>query len=186
MLVAEEVFIKKMVLLGDNGVGKTSLIHRFVDGNFSPRYQATLGTTFSTKNVTIDEKLVRLSIWDLAGQTLFRALLKEYAKGTEAAMVVCDGTRVATLWSLKTWLGFLDETAPNIPLMLLVNKTDLTDRRGDWDEHLERIGEGREASFFFTSAKTGEGVEEAFNEISRRMLKLNNVHAEEHSSSGES
>lgn len=162
--------MKKIVLLGDTAVGKTSLIRRFVDGEFSPKYRATLGTTFSTKTVQLEDAEVRLSIWDLAGQPLFKGLLREYARGAEAAIIVCDATRVATLWSLNSWLEFLKQNIPDIPITLLVNKIDLTDRRGEWDEHLERIQQGWDSAYYYTSAKTGEGVEEAFLSLSKKMV----------------
>jgi small GTP-binding protein len=172
----ERKFKMKICLLGDGGVGKTSLVRRFVFNEFDDRYLYTLGTNVSKKDVRIGgdgdgELLASLLIWDIMGQKTFMPLLSEsYFDGADGAVAVCDITRRATLEGLREWIASLSGVAAGVPLVLLANKADLKDAQELSEEDIGPLAEEFDAKYYMTSAKTGRNVEEAFREIAIRVL----------------
>ncbi|UCF07610.1 MAG: GTP-binding protein [Thermoplasmata archaeon] len=166
---------KKVCLLGDWGVGKTSLIRRFVENAYDDRYLATLGVKVSKKEMIIKNFLKKpflkvnltLLIWDLVGQKGFHNVQVTAYKGTSAAFIVCDLSRPHTIDNMEWWISHLFQEAKNVPLIFLANKLDLTD--DDVPLELNRKLDGLKgkykAHFFATSAKTGTNVGEAFERI---------------------
>ncbi len=165
---------KKIVLLGDSAVGKTSLIARFVLNKFDEKYIQTIGVRVSKKTVSVkkDEKNVDvdLLIWDVLGQPGFERVKTLSLKGTQGALLVCDVTRRKTLKSLENyWYPLLLERAGEVPIVILANKSDLP----SWEmreEDVRRIAEMLNAPYFITSAKTGAHVNESFRMIAERCL----------------
>ena len=167
-----ETLKTKICLVGDNGVGKTSLIRRYVLDLFDDRYITTLGTKVSKKEIEVSfpkENLtaqVDMLIWDIMGQHGFQELLKEaYFYGARGFLAVVDVTRRATLDGLDDWVACVEEVAGHIPMVLAVNKTDLSDKAEfglpEITERCEALGCG----YFWTSAKTNENVEAAFTRL---------------------
>ncbi len=172
---------KKVCLLGDYGVGKTSLIRRFVYNAYDDRYLSTLGVKVSKKDMVIKDFKKKpffkvnltLLIWDLVGQKGFQSLQLSAYRGTNSALIVCDLSRPETIDSMEWWISSLFKETKQIPLIFLANKMDLTEDgvplelSGKLDAIISKYG----AQFFPTSAKTGKNVEVAFSEIGKTLTK---------------
>ena len=163
---------RKICLIGDNKVGKTSLIRRFVHNEFSDEYITTIGTQISRKNLTIDypgtentptKYNLTLSIWDIVGQREYRSLALRHFVEARGALIVCDITRKETLKNLHEWLNPLYFTAGDIPTLLLINKNDLKNQGAVKQQEIKDFSDEYEIPYLFTSAKTGKNVEEAFH-----------------------
>jgi small GTP-binding protein len=165
--------LKKMCVIGDEAVGKTSLIRRFVVDKFDDKYIVTIGTKTSKKNLTIkgtDANVnLKLMIWDILGQQKFDELKRSAFKGASGAFIVLDLTRRETLDSFNHWLTSLFNVVGEVPVVILANKKDLKGKFGK-DEIEKLVGE-HGFPYYFTSAKTGEKVNEAFYNLGRMMLK---------------
>ena len=162
---------KKIVLLGDSAVGKTSLIRRYVFDQFQDSYISTIGTKATMKELKIpqpDEDIdLTLMIWDLVGQKGFQSLKASAYKGTNGAFVVCDLTRPETIDSMEWWVDSLFKVSNQIPLIFLANKVDLTDDvvPPELRNKIETIMRKYKGTFYSTSAKTGKDVEAAFQSM---------------------
>jgi small GTP-binding protein len=179
----------KLVLMGEGGVGKTSLIRRFVLNEYQDTYMHTIGTKVSKIELTVPygpdlEIQMDMSIFDIMGQHGFRDLVREtYFHGAQALMAVCDITRLDSLTALSTWIPSGLEIAGDVPVYILVNKKDLSERRAVTDEQIQNAAEPFGAPWVLTSAKTGEYVDDAFNalavEIVDRALRTEKARAVE-------
>lgn len=167
----------KICLVGEAAVGKSSLIRRFVHEDFDDKYLQTLGTKVSKKEVHIrlpegGEVKIDLTVWDIMGQKGFRELLKEaYFYGAKGILAVCDSTRKSTLEDLDDWIEGVYSVTGKVPIAILANKVDLKDKRELKPEEMEQFAKAYDSPSHFTSAKTGEGVDEAFLSLSHRILK---------------
>jgi small GTP-binding protein len=160
---APKQLIQKICLLGDPGVGKTSLIRRYVYDFFDDRYLITLGAKITKKVLHIGADIeLTLMIWDIAGETDLKRVQRVYLQGTKGALLVCDVTRKATLENLSDWVAVLEDIAGEVPLVFLANKYDLKERVTFTEEDFAALARGFTAKYLFTSAKTGENVEDAF------------------------
>lgn len=162
---------KKICLLGDFAVGKTSLVRQFVEGRFEDKYHSTIGVKISRKTIMRSYGELNLLVWDLAGTSGHANIKKaSYLTGAAGALIVCDLTRTESLASLERYVAQMQELDNNIPLTLIANKVDLTAERVLADTDLKNIsmavGGG---DFFLTSAKTGEQVEAAFLHLAERI-----------------
>ena len=161
----------KICLVGQQMVGKTSLVRRCVLNEFDDRYITTLGVRTSKKELTLrspgKEPLeVHLAIWDFMGQEGFRELLREaYFIGARGILAVADVTRRPTLEALGPWIETVRSIAGNVPIVLAINKADLDGQSVYSDEELSRFAARYEAPFLRTSAKTGANVETAFTRL---------------------
>jgi small GTP-binding protein len=163
----------KLILGGDGGVGKTSMVHRFVENSFQQDYKATIGTSILKKECNFEglESSVRFVIWDLAGQTQFRRIRKSYLANAEAGILVFDVTRQKTYENIKNWYEEIKEVTPKISLILVGNKIDLVDQREVSREEGEALAEEIGISYIETSAKTGENIDDAFRMLALEMIK---------------
>lgn len=165
---------KKVCLVGDFAVGKTSLVRRFVEGIFEDKYLSTIGTKVSRRIITLEQagRSVELTLllWDLAGGEKFDRVMASYYRGAAGAILVCDLTRPETLEAL---LGYADNfwnINPNTPLVLVGNKVDLVEQRVVTDQDLATLAGRCRAPWFTTSAKTGENVELAFRLLGEHII----------------
>ena len=171
--MADESLKYKIILAGEGAVGKTTLINRFVTGSFSTDYKATIGVAIFSKLLEIDGMEVSLQIWDIAGQTLFRNLRTRFFQNAKGALLVYDLTMPSTLANLNKWINDIKNVTNAIPFVLIGNKVDLTELQSITTEEVNKfINEHQEdiKTHFQTSALSEENVEEAFTEISRRMI----------------
>jgi small GTP-binding protein len=166
--------IKKVCLIGAGEVGKTSLIKRYILDIFDDKYLKTLGTKVSKKEMMIEypEKDLNLHltllIWDIMGQATFRSLLQDsYFFGAAGALAVCDLTRKSTLGSCEEWIKSLHRAVGKKPVIILGNKYDLVEKREINEDMLQKIASKYNANYLYTSARTGENVEKAFDELGR-------------------
>lgn len=160
---------KKIVMVGAAGVGKTSLISRYVFGIFSDRYQSTIGVSIDKKVLDVDGRRVTLMLWDLQGEDAKAGVQLSYLAGSSAFFLVCDGTRGRTLDVAVRLRDEVLAVTGDVPFCLLVNKCDLV---SSWQVTAKRLEELREAGWDVveTSAKAGDGVEAAFDRLAHRML----------------
>lgn len=160
---------KKICMLGSFSVGKTSLVKRFVESIFSERYLTTVGVKIDKKLVSIGGQDVTLMLWDLYGEDEYQKIRMSYLRGASGYLLVADGTRPATV---DKALAIQEEAEKNFgpaPYVMALNKCDLAD---EWDVTPEREAElaGRARKVIRTSAKTGEGVELAFETLAKAMI----------------
>jgi small GTP-binding protein len=160
----------KITLFGPGGVGKTSLLLRYIKDYFSDDLKKTIGSNFLIKDVELDAKNVRLLLWDIGGQPQFHKLRTIYFKGSNAALGVFDLTSSQTLLKIPGWISSIKKTVKKtIPMLLLGNKIDL-EREVDRTE-AEEAAKRLNCEYLETSAKTGENVEIAFEKIARKCLE---------------
>jgi len=167
----------KICLVGEAGVGKTSLIRRFVLDQFDSKYIKTIGTKVSKKSVHLYDKgrerevEVVLTIWDIMGQEGFRELLKNaYFAGANGILAVCDVTSTESMNKLDGWLDRTYKIAGDVPISILINKMDLIARHQVNDEILDQFCKAYDCSRFYTSAKSGENVQPSFIDIATRIM----------------
>jgi small GTP-binding protein len=171
-LMAEDDLMKvKVCFIGDAGVGKTSLIKRFVLDVFDDRYIATIGTKVTKKIVDVDGKVkVMMLVWDIMGQKGFRELLREaYFFGAHGAIAVCDLTNKETLEELRYWIKALTDVAGDVPIVFAGNKVDLENDRVIKEEDLQELASKYKGKAYLTSAKTGQNVEAVFKALAEAM-----------------
>ena len=165
---------KKICLVGDFGVGKTSLIRRFVDRQFSDKYLSTVGVKISRKKVDLsEEKSVQLLIWDLEGHTKFKAIAPSYLQGAGGAIIAADVTRQETIDNCTERLQLFLSVNPKGIAIFALNKADLIEPE-KVQLLLENVKEEKPDAViatYSTSAKTGENVDEMFNLISAKMIE---------------
>jgi len=175
----------KVIILGDSGVGKTSLMNQYVNKKFSNQYKATIGADFLTKDVIIDDKAVTMQIWDTAGQERFQSLGVAFYRGADCCVLVHDITNPKTFDALESWREeFLAQAAPRnqeqFPFVVLGNKCDLPQPRGDLTGKYQKWCQDRnEMPYFLTSASQATNVEAAFEEIARRALQQENQESQD-------
>ena len=166
-------FSFKVVILGDGGVGKTSLLNRFVSDSFENDYKSTIGTSIMRVDYKIMENVtVGFALWDLAGQQFFQKVRKMYLAGCQAALFVYDVTRPDTLNNLKNWQNELHAAdTHDIKSLMVGNKADLTDQRKVSFEEGKKVADELGLPYLETSAKTGENVKHAFGIIAYLLVK---------------
>ena len=160
------VFQFKLVLLGDSAVGKSSLVLRFVRGQFFEYQESTIGAAFLTQTVALNDTTVKFEIWDTAGQERYHSLAPMYYRGAAAAILVYDMTKKSSFEKLQKWVDELKERGPDgIVLCVAANKCDLEEGRevevAEGAEFAQKSG----ADFFETSAKNDENVGRIFTTL---------------------
>ncbi|KAF7491786.1 Ras-related protein Rab-2A [Sarcoptes scabiei] len=156
-------YLFKYIIIGDTGVGKSCLLLQFTDKRFQPVHDLTIGVEFGARMITIDNKQIKLQIWDTAGQEAFRSITRSYYRGAAGALLVYDITRRETFNHLTTWLeDARQHSNSSMVIMLIGNKCDLDSRREVRREEGEAFAREHGLIFMETSAKTAANVEEAF------------------------
>ncbi len=165
-------FTLKIILIGDPAVGKTSLVKKFVSGQFTRDYRSSIGTNIYIKNIILDDKVkVTLQIWDIAGQERWIKMRYAYYAGAKGILLVGDLTRRNTFIQIEEfWVPDIKQYCPSAPITLLANKNDLVSELNEQKitSLAKRINS---ISTFYTSAKTGDNVELAFKAISEEAIK---------------
>lgn len=167
----------KVIILGDAGVGKTSLLKQYVNKQFSYQYKATIGADFLMKEIIIGDQVVQLQLWDTAGQEKFHSLGSAFYRNAECCILVFDQTDPKTFETIDTWRSeFLTQLNPkdpdNFPFVILGNKCD---KEGEIKVSEQKVkqycSQKNNMSYFETSAKDGVNIELAFEEVAKQAFK---------------
>ena len=174
-------YIFKIILIGSSGVGKSSIITRFMDQVFNQENtKSTIGVDFKTKTMEVDNKTVKLQIWDTAGQEKFRSMSSSYYRRANVAFVVFDLTVRASFEALPTWIETYYKNGPEDQknIILIGNKKDLVDQRQITQEEAELFSETNNMIYFETSAKEGENIEYVFRYAAKKLLDFYSTNEE--------
>jgi len=175
-MASRKKVLLKVIILGDSGVGKTSLMNQYVNKKFSNQYRATIGADFLTKEVMVDDRLVTLQIWDTAGQERFQSLGVAFYRGADCCVLVFDVNVAKTFDNLDSWRDeFLIQAAPRdpdrFPFVVIGNKIDMENTRVVSTKRLQQWCQTKgDIPFFETSAKEAINVEQAFQTIAKNAL----------------
>lgn len=162
----------KVVTLGEGRVGKTSLTLKYVENRFDDGQESTINANFLTKSISVGGKIGTFNIWDTAGQEKFRALARIYYRSAAGAIIMYDITDRPSFERVVTWVKELKKMAePGIAIVIVGNKSDLAAERRVSEEEATRYALSEGAKHFSTSAKTGQGVKELFDELAKQVMK---------------
>ncbi len=167
----------KLCIFGDGGVGKTTLIHRYLTQVFDEDLKMTIGADFSVRDIETAGKSIRLRIWDFAGEERYQVLMPSYVKGAHGGIYMFDTTRYASLRRINNWLGFFKDeekrTGTRIPVIMVGAKIDLEDKRSvTKEEALELTEKHKLQEYMECSSKSGQNIEEIFQNITMSMMKI--------------
>ena len=167
----------KILLLGDTTVGKTSLLVKYLDNKDYDNASSTIGVDVRYKDIVKGDKRIRLQYLDTAGQERFKSLANNYLNGMNGALLVFDITKKDTLKSLKFWIDAIKEKVSNenVELIVVENKIDLENEREITKDSINDFGIKHNFEVLSTSAKTGQGVEEAFNHLIDKLINNKNI-----------
>ncbi|KAI8643837.1 rab protein 6 [Parasitella parasitica] len=169
----------KLVFLGEQSVGKTSLITRFMYDTFDNTYQATIGIDFLSKTMYLDDRTIRLQLWDTAGQERFRSLIPSYIRDSSVCVVVYDITNRNSFLNTSKWIDDVRaERGTDVIIVLVGNKTDLNDKRQVTVDEGEKKAKEYNIMFIETSAKAGYNVKALFRKIGQALPGMEN-HSED-------
>ena len=186
-------YLFKVLILGDSFVGKTNMLKRFLNDEFDMNTKETVGVEFGSKNFILGEKkdIIKAQIWDTAGQERYRSVTKAYYKGAKGALLVYDITRKSTFENIDNWLIDLRTNADKDILILLIgNKSDLSDKREISEEEARTKAEQYNIAFLETSAKSGDNIDKAFTQLIEQVYNANmsmlqsNIEIEENNGDG--
>lgn len=156
----------KIVFVGDSGVGKSSIIQRYITGEFNDTLQTTIGAMYVSKMISLDDRDIKLQIWDTAGQERFNSITPLYFRDANGVILVYDITDKSTFTGLNKWKKILRDSGPeDLCVCLVGNKSDLEDQREVQLEDLEVYAENFGAEFSETSAIENDGIETAFEKL---------------------
>ena len=166
----------KICVFGDGGVGKTTLVNRYLTGLFKSNYKITIGADFFMKKLEFDENKITLQIWDFAGEERFRFLLPRYVEGSNGGIFMFDITRYSSILNIYDWLSVFKESFDrkeiDITLIIVGGKSDLDFKRKiSTEETLEIAKKNNFNEYIECSSKTGDNVEEIFLKITRMMIE---------------
>lgn len=162
----------KVITAGDGGVGKTTLLYRYIEGTFLADTRMTIGVEFFLKELNIEGNKILLQIWDFGGQEHFRPLLTSYATGARGALLLFDLTRPTSLQRIDQWVNICRQNNPEIPIIFLGTKLDLIDIDTIDDEFTSKfIEEYNFFNYLKISSKTGENVDLAFELLAKELVK---------------
>jgi small GTP-binding protein len=164
-----EIFLK-LLLIGDSYVGKTSLLQKYTEDEMPEIHCATIGVEFKEKTVTVNNREIKLQIWDTSGQERFRSITQNFFRNADGIAVVFDVTNKTTFDHVKNWLSDIQAIDSNIKIILVGNKIDLEDQRVIDTKRLEEYAKKQKLPFYETSAKTGAKVELIFISLAKLLL----------------
>ena len=169
--MAQRIPIYKTILIGEGGVGKTSLTIRYSEDRFDDNMKMTIGVNFASKKVCVDNQETTLMLWDMGGQPRFRDVVSDYFRGARAAIAVYDATRYFSLERLRDWISRVKEITPSCRFFFVANKVDERNNgTGVTYDDGAAFAQQYDAPLMEVSAKTGHGVTEMFEYVTRALL----------------
>ena len=164
--------VYKILLLGDSSVGKTCFLLRFTEDTFTDNHISTIGVDYKLKIINSDDKIIKLQVWDTAGQDRFRSITKNYFRGSHGIVLLYDITSLSSFNNIKSWLQQIRESLGNTVAIILVgNKLDLEHNRRITKDQGMQLATEHNMGFFETSAKDGININEAFECLYKEMSK---------------
>ena len=172
----QKELLYKILLLGDSSVGKTCFLMRYSDNTFQEIHMSTIGLDYKLKNVQLDDgNIVKIQIWDTAGQDRFRSITKNYYKGAHGIILIYDVTSRKTFENIKNWVSQIKEEVSNkVTIILVGNKIDDEPNRKVTTQEGENMAKECELDFFETSAKSGANIDSTFNELVKKTVEKYN------------
>eukprot|EP00483_Globobulimina_turgida_P007151 UN07165 len=171
----------KLVFLGDESVGKTSIITRFMYDHFDDTYQATIGIDFLSKTMYLEDRVLRLQLWDTAGQERFRSLIPSYIRDSSVAIVVYDITNKTSFLNTHKWIEDVrEERGDDVVIMLVGNKIDLNDHRQVTKNEGEEKANQLNVMFMETSAKSGDNIKSLFRKVATNLPGMDDQNQKNH------
>ena len=166
-----EVFEYKIILVGDPGVGKTSILTKFVTNEFQSVYSSTIGVDFKLKDIYVNNNCARLKIWDTCGQEKFRAITRQYFKNSNGVFIVFDLTNKDTIKRLNVWMKDINDNITNDFFVFLIgNKVDIKDRDISISEEAKQFANNQKINYYEVSAKTGSGIYNVFEKMANKLV----------------
>ena len=167
-------YIFKIVLIGDTCVGKSCILVRFSDDVFVENYVTTIGVDFRFKTMIINNKIAKIQIWDTAGQERYRSITTAYYRGAAAILICCDSTNKESFYNLNNWIDEIAKyTDKDVDKLVLMNKCDLTEERQIDSSEISKFEKENGVKVMEVSAKTGQGVDKAFEYIIGKLIEKN-------------
>ena len=161
----------KLIFIFAIDVGKSNILSRFIMGRFNPEHEITIGCEFMSKNIKINDRDIRIQIWDTAGQETYRSITRTYYKSSTCAFIIYDITDRKSFSNITSWLNECKEMCyKDILICLVGNKTDLEEKRAVQKAEGEKFAEDNGLLFFETSAKNGQNIEEMFNKCTEDIV----------------
>lgn len=169
---AEYDYLFKLLLIGNSGVGKSCMLMRYAENTFTSNFYNTIGVDFKIKTINLDNKSIKLQIWDTAGQDRFRTITCSYYRGAHGIIVVYDITDRESFENVKTWMQEIEKYAQeNVNRLLVGNKCDMGDKRQvSFEEGLE-LAKSYRINFIETSAKTANNIDQSFKDIAKSVME---------------
>jgi len=163
----------KFLVLGDGGVGKTTLLHRYVKGKFLNTATMTIGVEFLSKQIQLDDVLCQLILWDISGQDRFRFMIDKYMRGASGALVLFDTTNMTSFVNIGKWMSLVRKYYQNLPILLIAAKCDLEEFSIVGDIYAKKTTERfGMIDFIKTSSLTGMNVELAFESLANYIIQV--------------
>ena len=163
-------YLFKLLIIGDSGVGKSSILMQYIDSVYADNYISTIGVDFKIKTIELDGKQIKLQVWDTAGQERFRTIISSYYRGAHGVILVYDITDLNSFTNLEYWLNEITtHSNTNISKLIIGNKCDSQNRNVTKEEG-KLFAEKNNIDFIETSAKTAENLNEAFKKLTQNLL----------------
>ena len=173
-------YLFKIILIGNSGVGKSSILHRYMKRTFDSNYKVTIGVDFFMKSLTINEQMVKIQIWDTAGQEKYKSMVSSYYRGAHVALIVFDLTSHASFEALPSWVEIFFKNGPEQKNTILIgNKKDLVEERQVSQEEVELFSQTNNMIYFETSAKDGDNIDYVFSYTAEKLLEFYKRNKEE-------
>ena len=167
-------YIFKIVLIGDTCVGKSCILVRFSDDVFVENYVTTIGVDFRFKTMIIKNKIAKIQIWDTAGQERYRSITTAYYRGAAAIIICCDSTNKESFYNINNWIEEISKyTDKDVDKLILMNKCDLIEERKIDKNDISKFEKESGLKVMEVSAKTGKGVDKAFEYIIEKLIDKN-------------
>ena len=166
-------YIFKLILIGNSGVGKSSILQRYMKHTFEENYKCTIGVDFLMKSLIMNGITVKLQIWDTAGQEKYKSMVSSYYRGANVALIVFDITSHKTFEALPLWIENFYKNGPEQKNIILIgNKKDLEEKRQVTQEEAQMFSETNNMIYFETSAKDGDNIDYVFNYAAEKLLEF--------------